>query len=135
PVRARRSIGQTTRAYFQLTKPRIIVLLLITTVPTMVLAAGRLPSPWLVAATLFGGTLAAGGANAMNQFFDRDIDELMRRTRSRPLPAHRIPPENALGFGYLLGVISFFWLATMVNVLSASLAMSALLFYVLVYTL
>jgi protoheme IX farnesyltransferase len=134
-VQARPSLRTTTTAYVQLTKPRIVLLLLITTVPTMVLAAGRFPSIWLVLSTLFGGTLAAGGANAMNQFFDRDIDELMRRTRSRPLPAHRIPPENALGFGYLLGVISFFWLATMVNVLSAELAMSALLFYVLVYTL
>jgi protoheme IX farnesyltransferase len=132
---ASRSLRKTTAAYFQLTKPRIVVLLLITTVPTMVLAAGGWPSGWLILSTLLGGSLAAAGANAMNQFFDRDIDELMRRTRTRPLPAHRIAPENALGFGYLLGVIAFFWLATMVNVLSAALAMSALLFYVLVYTL
>jgi protoheme IX farnesyltransferase len=135
PTTPPRSLRTTTATYFQLTKPRIVVLLLITTVPTMVLAAGGFPSVWLILSTLLGGSLAAGGANAMNQFFDRDIDELMRRTRTRPLPAHRISPENALGFGYLLGVISFFWLATMVNVLSAALAMSALLFYVLVYTL
>ncbi len=135
PIRARHSLGQTTRAYFQLTKPRIIVLLLITTVPTMVLAAGRFPSPWLVAATLFGGTLAAGGANAMNQFFDRDIDRIMRRTRSRPLPSHRIAPENALTFGYVLGAIAFVFLGMTVNVLAAALALSALLFYVVVYTL
>ena len=69
----------------------------------MVLAAGRFPSGWLILSTLFGGSLAAAGANAMNQFFDRDIDEIMKRTRSRPLPAHRSPRENALGFGYLLG--------------------------------
>jgi protoheme IX farnesyltransferase len=134
-TRPKPSLRARTTAYVQLTKPRIVLLLLITTVPTMVLAAGRFPSIWLVLSVLFGGTLAAGGANAMNQFFDRDIDELMRRTRSRPLPAHRIPPESALGFGYLLGVISFFWLATMVNVISAELALSALLFYVIVYTL
>jgi heme o synthase len=135
PAEPKRSLRQTTAAYFQLTKPRIVVLLLITTVPTMVLAAGRWPSAWLILSTLLGGTLAAGGANAMNQFFDRDIDELMRRTRSRPLPAHRIPPERALGFGYLLGALSFLWLGMLVNVLAATLALSALLFYVLVYTL
>ena len=129
------SFRRTTAAYFQLTKPRIIVLLLITTVPTMVLAANGWPPGWLVLATLFGGTLAAGGANAMNQFFDRDIDEVMRRTRSRPLPAHRIRPERALGFGYALGVVAFLWLGMTVNVLAAALALSALLFYVLVYTL
>ncbi|MDP9341431.1 MAG: heme o synthase [Actinomycetota bacterium] len=135
PVGTRRSLGQTTRAYFQLTKPRIVVLLLITTVPTMVLAAGGFPSAWLIAATLFGGTLAAGGANAMNQFFDRDIDQLMRRTRSRPLPSHRIEPNRALGFGYALGAIAFVFLGMTVNVLAAALALSALLFYVVVYTL
>jgi len=131
----KRSLRQTTAAYFQLTKPRIVVLLLITTVPTMVLAAGRFPSIWLVLSTLFGGSLAAAGANAMNQFFDRDIDEIMRRTRSRPLPAHRIAPENALTFGYVLGAASFLWLGMLVNVLAAALSLSALLFYVLVYTL
>jgi protoheme IX farnesyltransferase len=131
----KRSLRQTTAAYFQLTKPRIVLLLLITTVPTMVLAAGRFPSIWLVLSTLFGGSLAAAGANAMNQFFDRDIDEIMRRTRSRPLPAHRIAPENALTFGYVLGAASFLWLGMLVNVLAAALSLSALLFYVLVYTL
>jgi protoheme IX farnesyltransferase len=135
PVVSRRSLGETTRAYVQLTKPRIVLLLLITTVPTMVLAAGRFPSPWLMAATLFGGTLAAGGANAMNQFFDRDIDQLMRRTRSRPLPSHRIEPDRALAFGYALGAIAFVFLGMTVNVLAAGLALSALLFYVVVYTL
>jgi protoheme IX farnesyltransferase len=131
----RRSLRQTAAAYFQLTKPRIVVLLLITTVPTMVLAAGRFPSVWLVLSTLLGGSLAAGGANAMNQFFDRDIDRVMRRTRSRPIPAHRVPPENALTFGYLLGAASFLWLGMLVNVVAAALSLGALLFYVLVYTL
>jgi len=129
------ALRKSTAAYFQLTKPRIIVLLLITTVPTMVLASDGWPSLWLVVSTMFGGTLAAGGANAMNQFFDRDIDAVMRRTRSRPLPVHAIAPERALTFGYVLGVVAFFWLGMMVNVLAAALALSALLFYVLVYTL
>src|SRR5207237_3679549 len=96
---ARPSLRERTVAYFQLTKPRIIVLLLITTVPAMVLARDGWPSALLIASTLLGGTLAAGGANAFNCYLDRDIDEIMRRTRSRPLPAHRVAPENALTFG------------------------------------
>ena len=129
------TLRERTVAYFQLTKPRIILLLLITTIPTMVLADGRFPSVLLVTSTLFGGALAAGGANAFNCYLDRDIDEIMRRTRRRPLPTHRVAPENALTFGYALGALSFFWLATTVNVLAAALALSALAFYVFVYTL
>jgi protoheme IX farnesyltransferase len=131
----RTSLRETTAAYFQLTKPRIIVLLLITTVPAMTLAERRVPSFWLVLATLVGGAIAAGSANAINCYLDRDIDEVMRRTRGRPLPAHRIEPENALAFGYVLGSISFLFLATTVNVLAASLALSAIAFYVFVYTM
>jgi protoheme IX farnesyltransferase len=129
------TIRERTVAYFQLTKPRIIVLLLITTVPAMVLARDGWPSVLLVCSTLLGGALAAAGANAFNCYLDRDIDEIMRRTRSRPLPAHRVAPENALTFGYVLGALSFFWLATTVNLLAAALALSALAFYVFVYTL
>jgi heme o synthase len=125
----------TLRAYVALTKPRIIELLLVTTVPTMVLAQGGIPSPWLMAAVVLGGTLAAGGANAINQYVDRDIDDLMRRTRHRPLPQHAIPPRAALWFGVALSVAAFAWLALTVNVLSAALAMSAIGFYVFVYTL
>jgi protoheme IX farnesyltransferase len=128
-------LRERTIAYFQLTKPRIILLLLITTIPAMVLADGRFPSVLLVTSTLFGGALAAGGANAFNCYLDRDIDEIMRRTRRRPLPSHRVAPESALTFGYALGALSFFWLATTVNVLAAVLALSALAFYVFVYTL
>jgi protoheme IX farnesyltransferase len=128
-------LRERTVAYFQLTKPRIILLLLITTIPAMVLADGGFPSVLLVTSTLFGGALAAGGANAFNCYLDRDIDEIMRRTRRRPLPSHRVAPENALTFGYALGALSFFWLATTVNVLAAVLALSALAFYVFVYTL
>jgi protoheme IX farnesyltransferase len=101
----------------------------------MVLARDGWPGVMLVTSTLFGGALAAGGANAFNCYLDRDIDEIMRRTRSRPLPAHRVSPENAMTFGYSLGAISFFWLATTVNLLAAVLALAALAFYVFVYTL
>ncbi len=123
------------RAYVALTKPRIIELLLVTTVPTMVLAARGIPSPWLMAAVIAGGTMAAGGANAINQYVDRDIDDLMRRTRHRPLPRHAIGPTAALRFGIGLSVVSFVFLAVAVNLLSALLALSAIGFYVFVYTL
>jgi protoheme IX farnesyltransferase len=125
----------TLRAYVALTKPRIIELLLVTTVPTMVLAERGLPSVWLMAAVVIGGTLAAGGANAINQFVDRDIDPLMRRTRHRPLPRHAVRPAQALAFGIGLSAVAFAWLALTVNLLSAVLATSAIAFYVFVYTL
>jgi protoheme IX farnesyltransferase len=130
-----RSLRETMVTYFRLTKPRIILLLLVTTVPAMVLAARGLPSPWLVLATLAGGTLAAGSANAINCYLDRDVDEVMRRTRRRPIPAHQVSPEQALRFGYVLGAVSFLFLSIAVNVLAASLALSAIAFYVFVYTL
>ena len=122
-------------AYFQLMKPRIIVLLLITTVPAMILAAGKVPSVLLIAATLLGGTLAAGSANAINCYIDRDIDQLMRRTRKRPVPAHLITPDHALEFGFALGAAAFFFMAIVVNLLAAFLAVSAIFFYVFVYTM
>lgn len=122
-------------AYFALTKPRIIELLLITTVPAMVLAAGRWPGTWLVVATLIGGSLSAGGANALNNYVDRDIDVVMRRTRGRPLARHEIPPRNALIFGVVLGVAGFAWLWSAANLLAAAISTSALLFYVFVYTI
>jgi protoheme IX farnesyltransferase len=129
------SRGDTLRAYVALTKPRIIELLLVTTVPTMVLAEGGIPSLGLIGAVLVGGTLAAGGANAMNQYLDRDIDDLMRRTRNRPLPRHAVEPAAALVFGLILSVLSVAWLTVTVNLLSAVLAASAIVFYVVVYTL
>ena len=104
-VQTARDLRETVWAYARLTKPRIIVLLLITTVPAMILAEGGLPSLWLVLATLAGGALAAAGANAMNCYFDRDIDSVMLRTRDRPLPAGQIEPERAAFFGIALGGI------------------------------
>ena len=121
-------------AYFALTKPRIIELLLITTIPSMILAAGRWPGVWPVAATLIGGSLSAGGANTLNMFYDRDIDQVMRRTRTRPLARHEVPPRNAFVFGVALGVAGFAWLWVFTTVLAALISTAALLFYVLVYT-
>lgn len=128
--------GARTRvgAYVALTKPRIIELLLITTVPSMVLAAGAWPGTWLVLATLIGGSLSAGGANALNMYYDRDIDEVMRRTRARPLARHEVSPRSAVIFGSALGVVGFMWLWVFTTLLAALLATAALLFYVFVYT-
>jgi protoheme IX farnesyltransferase len=122
-------------SYIALTKPRIIELLLITTVPAMVLADGGWPGTWLVLATLIGGTLSAGGANAINNYFDRDIDVVMRRTSRRPLPRDAVQPEKALIFGVVLGVVGFVWLWLFANLPAALLATGALLFYVFVYTI
>ena len=132
---AARSWRQRASAYFALTKPRIIELLLITTVPAMLLAARGVPSIGLMASTLLGGAMAAGSANAINCYLDRDIDGVMRRTRRRPLPDGRVSPEQALSFGFALGAVAFFFLSITVNVLAASLALSAIAFYVFVYTL
>ena len=122
-------------AYVALTKPRIIELLLITTLPTMILAQGGMPGVWLMIATLLGGTLAAGGANAINMYVDRDIDKLMHRTAKRPLVTGVIALRNALIFAVTLEIVAFVELWAWVNLLSAALAVSATLFYVFVYTL
>lgn len=137
PAPARTGSGVTDRilAFAALTKPRIIVLLLVTTVPAMVLAERGLPPVWLMAATLLGGMMTAGSANALNQYLERDIDEKMTRTRKRPLPTHSVGPRAALVFAVVLGAAGFAWLALVVNVLSGLLAVAAIAFYVLVYTL
>jgi heme o synthase len=138
---APRTRTDSLRAYIALTKPRIIELLLVTTVPAMVLATREVPGiqlghwAWLTVWTLVGGTLAAGSANAINCYLDRDIDELMVRTRRRPLPAHQVDPERAVVFGVALGVVSFALLAWFVNLLAAFLALLAIAFYVVVYTI
>jgi protoheme IX farnesyltransferase len=126
---------ETAAAYVALTKPRIIELLLVTTVPTMVVAARGLPSGWLVVATVLGGSLAAGGANAINMVVDRDIDALMKRTAKRPLVTGALNARQAMTFALGLEILAFFELWSAVNLLSAALAVSATLFYVFVYTL
>jgi protoheme IX farnesyltransferase len=130
-VTYRRRIG----AYVALTKPRIIGLLLITTVPAMILAEQGVPSLWLICATVLGGTLAAGGANAINCYLDRDIDAVMHRTQGRPLPMGIIDPASALVFALVLEVVAFTLLLLTSNLLAATLAVSATAFYVFVYTL
>jgi protoheme IX farnesyltransferase len=123
------------KAYVALTKPRIIELLLVTTLPTMVVAERGLPSVGLMVATLVGGALAAGGANAVNMWADRDIDKLMERTAKRPLVTGEVTPRAALTFALVLEALAFAELWVLVNLLSAVLALSATLFYVFVYTL
>jgi protoheme IX farnesyltransferase len=123
------------RNYIALTKPRVIELLLVTTVPTMILAQGGLPSLSLVALTLLGGSLAAGSANALNCVYDRDIDVVMYRTKNRPIATGEIRPGRGLVFGLVLGALSLTLFATLINLLSAVLALAAILFYVFVYTM
>jgi protoheme IX farnesyltransferase len=126
---------EKARSYLALTKPRIIELLLVTTLPTMFVARRGVPGVWLMVATLAGGALAAGGANAINMVVDRDIDKVMHRTRNRPLVTGAMTPRAALVFALTLEVAAFAELWTWVNLLSALLAISATLFYVFVYTL
>lgn len=129
------SITKTMKAYVALTKPRIIELLLITTVPAMVVANQGIPSLLKIVYTVLGGTLAAGGANAVNMWFDRDIDAMMKRTQQRPLVTGEISPLAAIIFAIGLEAISFLVLWSSVNLLSAILALSAALFYVFIYTM
>lgn len=126
---------RTARDYFVLTKPSIMLLLLITTVPAMVLADGGWPGWGLVLATLLGGVLAAGGAGAVNMYIDRDIDALMRRTRNRPVPSGRVPARRAAIFGWSLGLASGPWLLFTVNAWAAALALGAFAYYVFVYSM
>lgn len=130
-----KDIRQAALAYLRLTKPRIVSLLVVTTIPAMILAKDGMPSPWLVLATVGGGAIAAGGANAMNMFFDRDIDEVMRRTRGRPVPSGQVDPERAAVFGLALGALGFVILSLFANLLAAGLTLGAYLFYVVVYTI
>ncbi len=127
------------KAYFALTKPRVIELLLITTVPTMILAqstiGGGFPNLWLVLATLVGGALSAGSANAFNCYIDADIDKIMGRTKNRPLVTGELSKTEALWFAWIVGVGSVLWLGLLTNWLAAALSFSAIAFYVLVYTL
>jgi len=132
---AARDVRGLIWAYVRLTKPRIVALLVITTLPAMILADGGFPSVWLMLATVLGGSVVAGGANAMNMYFDRDIDEIMLRTRVRPIPSHAVEPERAALFGLLLGGGGFAFMNVFVNPLAAALTLAAFVFYVVVYTL
>jgi heme o synthase len=134
-TRVARDVNGAVLAYVRLTKPRIVGLLVVTTIPAMMLAEQGMPSLWLVLATVLGGSIVAGGANAMNMYFDRDIDELMLRTRDRPVPSGQVEPEKAALFGLALAAGGFLFLQWSVNLLAASLTLSAFAFYVLVYTL
>ncbi|MER7664432.1 MULTISPECIES: heme o synthase [unclassified Streptomyces] len=133
--RGHRPFGARIKAFVALTKPRIIELLLITTVPVMFLAAQDVPDLWLVLTTCVGGYLSAGGANALNMYIDRDIDALMDRTSQRPLVTGMVSPREGLVFGLVLTVVSTLWFGLLVNWLSAALSLGALLFYVVVYTM
>ncbi len=131
----RRGGLDVVRRYVLVTKPRIIELLLVTTVPAMVVAAGGWPGGWLVAATVVGGAMSAGSANALNNHLDRDVDRMMSRTSARPTARGEISGRGALVLGVALGVAGFVWLAAFVNLIAAGLATAAILFYVFVYTL
>lgn len=131
----RRTPGSIVAAYIGLTKPRIIELLLVTTIPAMFLAAGGVPNLWLVLWTLLGGTMAAASANVFNSVLDSDIDQQMRRTRTRPMPRHQVSRRAAAVFGVLLGIGSVLVLGFGANWLSAALALVANAYYVFVYTL
>jgi protoheme IX farnesyltransferase len=133
-ARAARARGRVA-SYVALTKPRIIELLLVTTLPAMILAAGGLPRWWVVVTTMAGGTLAAGSANALNCYVDRDIDALMRRTTHRPLARHDVSPQGALVFGIVLGVVAVAVMGAVTNWLAAGLTAAAIAFYVVVYTM
>lgn len=129
------SIGTRVFAFIALTKPRIIELLLVTTIPTMVVAYGGMPPFWLMLATFIGGSLAAGGANAINMFIDRDIDAIMNRTQGRPLVTGVVQPTEAIVFAVGIEILAFIWLWSTVNLLSAVLALSACFIYVFIYSI
>jgi protoheme IX farnesyltransferase len=131
----RPSFGRKAKAYFELTKPRVIELLLVSTVPTMILAQRGIPDLWLIAATVVGGALSAGSANSFNCYIDADIDKIMGRTKGRPLVTGELTKPEAYGFAWALGVLSVLWLAVLVNFLAAMLSLAAILFYVFIYTL
>ncbi|WP_238343790.1 heme o synthase [Microbacterium sp. RG1] len=131
----RPSMGRTVRAYITLTKPRVLELLLVTTVPVMILAQNGLPNLWLVLATVIGGSLSAGSAAAFNMYLDRDIDAHMQRTVNRPLVTGEVSPRGALIFAWTLAVVSTVWLLLTTNWLAAALSAGAIFFYVVIYTI
>jgi len=134
-TRQRPSFWRKAKAYFELTKPRVIELLLVSTVPTMILAQRGLPDIWLIFATVIGGAFSAGSANSFNCYIDADIDKIMGRTKGRPLVTGELSKREAYWFAWGLGVLSVVWLGALVNLLAAVLSLAAILFYVFVYTL
>ena len=134
-TRQRPSFWRKAKAYFELTKPRVIELLLVSTVPTMILAQRGLPDIWLIFATVIGGAFSAGSANSFNCYIDADIDKIMGRTKGRPLVTGELSKREAYWFAWGLGVLSVVWLGLLVNLLAAVLSLAAILFYVFVYTL
>lgn len=134
-VRVNLGFWRTVRAYVALTKPRVMELLLVVTVPAMILAQQGMPSLWLVLATLLGGAMSAGSAGAFNCYIDRDMDRLMKRTADRPLVTGEISDRNALIFSWTLGILSVVWLLLTTNWLAALLAAAANFFYVVIYTI
>jgi len=134
-TRQRLNIWRKAKAYFELTKPRVIELLLVSTVPTMILAQRGIPDIWLILATVIGGAFSAGSANSFNCYIDADIDKIMGRTKGRPLVTGELTKREAYWFAWGLGVLSVVWLGLLVNVLAALLSLAAILFYVFVYTL
>jgi protoheme IX farnesyltransferase len=134
-VAERLPLGRTIRAYVALTKPRVLELLLVTTVPVMILAQGGLPDLWLVLATVVGGSLSAGSAAAFNMYLDRDIDAHMQRTENRPLVTGEVSPRGALTFAWTLAAVSTAWLWLTTNWLAAVLSAGAIFFYVVIYTM
>ncbi|QIM16505.1 protoheme IX farnesyltransferase [Leucobacter insecticola] len=133
--RSPRPFGRTVKNYVALTKPRVMELLLVVTVPAMILARGGLPDLWLVLATLLGGAMSAGSAGAFNCYLDRDMDRKMKRTKNRPLVTGEISDRNALIFSWVLGILSVVWLYFTTNWLAAALSAGAIFFYVVIYTI
>jgi len=131
----RQPLSTTVRAYIQLTKPRVLELLLVTTVPVMILAQDGLPSLWLILATVIGGSLSAGSAATFNMYLDRDIDAQMKRTVNRPLVTGEATPQGALRFAWILAVASTVWLLVTTNWVAAALSAGAIFFYVVIYTM
>lgn len=128
-------MARKAKAFFELTKPRVIELLLVSTIPTMILAQRGIPELWLMVATVFGGALSAASANSFNCYIDADIDRIMGRTNKRPLVTGELTKREAYVFAWATGIGSVIWLGLVVNLLAALLSLAAILFYVLVYTL
>lgn len=129
------SIGKTIKGYIALTKPRVMELLLVTTVPVMILAQGGMPHPLLIIATVLGGAMSAGSAASFNMYLDRDIDKKMQRTENRPLVTGEVSDRGALVFSWVLAVLSTVWLWVTTNWLAAALSAGAIFFYVVIYTI